>query len=96
MEWFSWFAGASLVVAAVRELEWFSWFFGASLVVVVVAGAVVQSRIKWAVLRRIRSWPGVQPTLDTVGRLWAGWEFRGLPTTRVDRRREQPPPDEVR
>jgi hypothetical protein len=77
-------------------MEWFSWFFGASLVVTVIVGAVVQSRAKWAVLRRVRSWPGVQPTLDTVGRLWAGWVFRRLPTTRVDPRRQQSPPDEVR
>jgi hypothetical protein len=73
-------------------MEWFSWFFGASLVAVLVVGAVVQSRAKWAVLRRIRSWPGVQPTLDTVGRALAWWEFRRLPTIAARRRSRQPPP----
>jgi hypothetical protein len=93
MGWFSWVFGASPAVAAVRGLGWFSWFFGASLAVAAIVTLIIQLPTKWAVLRRIRGWPGVQATLDTVGRLWASWEFRRLPTIPADRRPQQLPPN---
>jgi hypothetical protein len=71
---------------------WFPPVFLVSLVLAVVATLLVQSRSKWALLRRVRGWPGVQRALDALGRPLAWWEFRQLPTAPARRRRRQPPP----
>jgi hypothetical protein len=77
---------------ALRPLfPWFPWFFGGSLVVAAVATLVLQSQLKWALLRRIGRWPGVQPTLNAVGWLWAWRALRRLPTTPGERGPEPPP-----
>jgi hypothetical protein len=71
--------------------SWFSWLFGGSLVVAAVATLVLQSQFKWALLRRIGRWPGVQSMLAAVGWLWAWRALRRLPTTPGERRPEPPP-----
>jgi hypothetical protein len=69
---------------------WFPWFFAGSLAVAAVATLVLQSQFKWALLRRIGRWPGVQSLLAVVARLWAWLALRRLPTTRGERG-PQPP-----
>jgi hypothetical protein len=74
--------------------SWFPVFFASSLALAAAVTLLVQARSKWAVLRRIHGWPGVQQTLRAVGRLLAWWEFRRLPTSAARRRRRQPPPSQ--
>ena len=71
--------------------SWFPWFFGGSLVVAAVATLILQSQFKWALLRRIGRWPGVQSTLAAVSWLWAWRALRRLPTTPGERRPGPPP-----
>jgi hypothetical protein len=41
--------------------SWFPAFFAGSLALAALLTPIVQSRSKWAVLRRIRGWPGILP-----------------------------------
>jgi hypothetical protein len=74
--------------------SWFPAFFLGSTLLAAALTLVVQSRSKWAVLQRIRGWPGVQQTLNAVGRALAWWEFRRLPTSAAWRQPRQPPPSQ--
>jgi hypothetical protein len=71
--------------------SWFAWVLAVPPTLAALVTLVVQSRSKWAVLRRVRLWPGVQRMLDVLGRPFAWWEFRRLPTTPPGRRSEPPP-----
>jgi hypothetical protein len=66
--------------------------FGGTLALAFFGTLLVQSRAKWVLLRRIRRWPGVQATLDLLGRLWARWALRRLPSNPAEWWPDQPPP----
>jgi hypothetical protein len=71
---------------------WFPAFFLGSTLLAAALALVVQWRSKWAVLKHIHGWPGVQQTLSAVGRAVAWWEFHRLPTIGARRQPRQPPP----
>jgi hypothetical protein len=74
--------------------SWFPAFFLGSTLLAAALTLVVQWRSKWAVLQRIHGWPGVQQTLNAVGRPLAWWEFRRLRTSATRHQPRQPPPSQ--
>jgi hypothetical protein len=82
---------STLEGSARMRSSWFVWVLAVPPTLAALITLVVQSRSKWALLRRIHGWPGVKQTLTAVAWAMARWEFRRLPTI-ARRRSRQPPP----